>query len=187
MITKKLLLAGILATACTTVFAADESMADKSSAMSAKPVFMSAEWAKQACDAWNQDKTLTEKLEESGWAKNNGDKDYKVMQIYRKNCESSPRVEMRIAEKDGKAMCIYGGAAMTKEKDMRGEYDYTMYAKDKNWKRMGDGRDGPMKAMMMFRLHFSGPYGEAMGNMGPFKSFLLLTGKVDSDRSTCPK
>jgi len=126
------------------------------------------------------------KLASSGWVKNNGKLGYKVMQIYRKNCDSSPRVEMRIASKDGKAMCIYGGAQETKDDDMRGQYDYTMWAKDKYWERMGDGRDSPMKAMMFFRLHFKGPYGEAMSNMGPFKAFLLLTGKVDSDRSKCP-
>ena len=51
---------------------------------------------------------------------------------------------------------------------------------------MGDGRDGPMKAMMFGRLHFKGPKMEAMGNMGPFAKFLTLTGKVDSDRTKCP-
>jgi len=29
--------------------------------------------------------------------------------------------------------------------------------------------------------------GEAMGNMGPFKQFLLLPGKITADSSTCPK
>ena len=36
---------------------------------------------------------------------------------------------------------------------------------------------GPMKAMMLGRLSFSGSYGEAMGNMGPFTNFLRLVGK----------
>ena len=120
MITKKLLLAGILATACTTVFAADTKMEEKPAAASAKPVFMSAEWAKLACDAWNNEPTLTEKLKKSEWVDNHGTKAYKVMQIYREGCESSPRVEMHIADKDGKAMCVYGGAAMTKAEDMHG-------------------------------------------------------------------
>jgi len=50
---------------------------------------------------------------------------------------------------------------------------------------MGAGQYGPMKAMMFGRLHFSGPYGEAMGNMGPFGSFPLLAGKVEGTE-TCP-
>jgi len=186
MITKKILLAGILATVCTTVFAADTKMAEKPAAMAAKPVFMSAEWAKLACDAWNNEPTLTEKLKKSEWVDNHGTKAYKVMQIYREGCESSPRVEMHIADKDGKAMCVYGGAATTKAEDMSKKSDYIMWATDDHWARMGDGRDGPMKSMMFGRLHFKGPKMEAMGNMGPFAKFLLLTGKVDSDRSKCP-
>jgi hypothetical protein len=39
---------------------------------------------------------------------------------------------------------------------------------------------------LLGRLHFSGPKLEAMGNMGPFSSFLRLVGKVPSDASRCP-
>ena len=41
--------------------------------------------------------------------------------------------------------------------------------------------------MMLGRRSFSGPYGEATGNMGPFTNFLLLVGKVPSDTTACPK
>jgi len=44
-----------------------------------------------------------------------------------------------------------------------------------------------MRAMMFGRLKFDGPMMEAMGNMGPFANFLLLSGKVATDYSTCPK
>ena len=40
--------------------------------------------------------------------------------------------------------------------------------------------------MLFGRLNFAGPKMEAMGNMGPFKSFLLLVGKVPGDWATCP-
>jgi putative sterol carrier protein len=50
---------------------------------------------------------------------------------------------------------------------------------------MGAGEYGAMKAMMLGRLSFSGPYGEAMGNMGPFGNFLLLAGRVPGS-ATCP-
>jgi putative sterol carrier protein len=158
-----------------------------STSVMAAPVFMSGEWAAEACKAWNADKGLTEELKESGWVENNKGRGHKVMQIYRMECEDSPRVEMHIADKDGKATCIYGGWEKTKEADLDKSVDYVMFAKDKNWVRMGDGSDGPMKAMMFGRLKFKGPKMEAMGNMGPFAGFLRLTGKVESDRSSCPK
>ena len=151
----------------------------------AAPVFMSGEWAAEACKAWNADKGLTEELKESGWVENSGEKGYKVMQIYRRNCKDSPRAEMHISDKNGKATCVYGGWAKTEK--LNSSYDYIMSAKDKNWVKMGNGKLGAMGAMMTFRLIFSGPYGEAMSNMGPFGGFLRLTGKVESDRSSCPK
>jgi hypothetical protein len=36
------------------------------------------------------------------------------------------------------------------------------------------------------KLKFSGPKGEAMGVMGSFNDFLLLTGKVPGDKGACP-
>ena len=158
-----------------------------STSAQAAPVFMSGEWAAEACNAWNADKGLTEELKKSGWVENNKGRSHKVMQIYRMECKDSPRAEMQIADKDGKATCVYGGWVKTKEADLDKSVDYVMFAKDEHWVRMGDGSDGPMKAMMFGRLKFKGPKMEAMGNMGPFAGFLRLTGKVESDRSSCPK
>ncbi len=154
-------------------------------APAAKPVFMSAEWAALACDAWNRDPVLTDKLVESGWTDNDGKRGFKVMQIYRTDCPTSPRVEMRVSKKDGKALCVYGGKVETAKLDTG--MDYVMHAESKRWQEMGAGEYGPMRAMMFGRLKFDGPMMEAMGNMGPFANFLLIGGKVDSDRSTCPK
>ena len=55
-----------------------------------KPVFMSAEWAALACDAWNRDPVLTGKLVESEWVDNDGKRGFKVMQIYRSDCCDRP-------------------------------------------------------------------------------------------------
>lgn len=149
-------------------------------------VFMSSQWAKLACDAWNADSVLTEKLVESQWIDNDGSRGYKLLHIYRKDCgENSPRVELRISKKDGKAMCVYGGQIQTSELDSGA--DYLMFADTTRWQEMGRGDYGPMKAMMFGRLGFKGPKMEAMGNMGPFSNFLLLTGKVASDAANCPK
>lgn len=151
----------------------------------AEPVMMSADWGPAACEAWNRDATLTTKLVESGWVKNDKGRGFKVMQVYRSDCGERPTVEMRIVLKDGKAWCVYGGRTETARLD--GGADYVMSASTQRWKEMGAGEYGPMKAMMFGRLMFDGPYGEAMGNMGPFESFLLLVGKVPSDTGACPK
>jgi putative sterol carrier protein len=143
----------------------------------AAPVLMSADWAKDACAAWNKDSVLTDKLVESEWVKNDRGRGFKVMQVYRSDCGDKPTAEMRIALKDG-------GAPETAKLDSGA--DYVMRAETARWIEMGKGEYGPMAAMMFGRLGFEGPRMEAMGNMGPFGNFLLLVGKVPSDTAACP-
>ena len=152
-------------------------------AQAAEPALMSGAWAAAACDAWNADPVLTDELVKSGWVKNDKGRGYKVMQVYRSDCGDKPTAELRVALKDGKAQCVYGGPVENLTLD--GGADYVMHAKTERWKQMGAGEYGPMKAMMLGRLSFSGPYGEAMGNMGPFSNFLLLVGKVPGS-DACP-
>ena len=150
----------------------------------AAPVLLSPDWAKAACEAWNKDPVLTDKLAESGWAKNDQGRGYKVMQVYRTDCGDRASAEMRIALKDGKAMCVYGGAVEAAK--LESGSDYLMSAETARWLEMGKGEYGPMKAMMLGRLGFEGPKMEAMGNMGPFENFLLLVGKVPGESAACP-
>jgi putative sterol carrier protein len=154
-------------------------------AFGADPVLMSADWAKAACDAWNADPVLTDELAASGWAKNDKGRGYKVMHVYRTDCAASPRVEMRIALQENKAKCVYGGPVENAKPDL--DVDYVMHAETKRWDEMGKGEYGPMRAMMFGRLKFDGPNWEAMKNMGPFEQFLLIGGKVASDKSSCPQ
>jgi putative sterol carrier protein len=153
-------------------------------AVAEEPVLMSAAWAAAACEAWNADTVLTGDLAESGWIENDKGRGYKVMQVYRNDCGDKPTAELRVSLKEGKALCVYGGAIETAEPD--GGTDYVMNASTERWREMGADEYGPMKAMMLGRLKFSGPYGEAMGNMGPFKNFLLLVGKVPASTASCP-
>src|SRR5512140_2559151 len=141
-------------------------------AWAADPVLMSADWVRAACTAWNADAVLPVKLQESGWVENNKKRGQKVLRIARKDCPSSPQVELVIAPKDGRAQCIEGRAAGAAAIDT--DVDYLMTAETKRWVEMGRGEYGPMRAMMFGRLSFDGPMGEAMGNMGPFGSFLML-------------
>lgn len=149
------------------------------------PVLMSAEWGEAACAAWNADPVLTNKLVESGWIKNDKGRGYKIMQVFREDCGDKPTVELRVALVGNEASCTYGGAVQGTPLDSGA--DYVMHASTQRWLEMGAGDYGPMKAMMLGRLSFKGPYGEAMGNMGPFTNFLLLVGKVPSDSSICPR
>jgi len=149
----------------------------------AAPGLMTPDWAQQMCKAWNADPILTTKLVESGWIKNDKKRGFKAMQIYRSDCEGSARIELRVSEKDGKAMCVYGGKARAELDTL---VDYVMFAETARWVEMGKGEYGPMKAMFLQRLGFNGPMFEAMGNMGPFESFLLLVGKVPGDVTGCP-
>jgi putative sterol carrier protein len=149
-----------------------------------EPVLMSADWAAAACEAWNADPVLTGDLVSSGWVKNDKGRGYKAMRVYREDCGKTATAELRVSLTDGEARCTYGGAIGPEALDSGA--DYLMHATTRRWLEMGAGEYGPMKAMMLGRLSFSGPYGEAMGNMGPFTNFLRLVGKVPSDSKTCP-
>ena len=153
-----------------------------SPAIAEEIVFMSAEWAELACEAWNEDERLTGEL--GKWMQNDLDRGFKIMQIYRRDCEDSARVEMRIENRDGSTECVYGGAVTVEELNKKA--DYLMFADTRRWQEMGAGKYGPMKAMMFGRLKFKGPKGEAMNNMGPFGNFLVLTGQVPSNAEVCP-
>ena len=145
---------------------------------------LSADWSTGACEQWNKTPTLTDELAAT-WVKNDGGKGFKVIQLYRDECGEPSRTELRIAPKDGKAACVYGGRAETAKLD--GSVDYLMHATTEHWVEMGKGEYGPMRAMMFGRLSFNGPKMEAMGVMGPFEAFLLLVGKVEGDTAACPK
>ena len=149
----------------------------------AAPAMMSAEWTAQACDAWNKDANLTGGLGDK-WIKNDAGRGYKIIHLYRTDCGEATQTEMKIVAKDGKAMCVYGGAMQTAKMDYA--VDYTMHATTERWNEMGVGEYGPMKAMMFGRLQFDGPKLEAMGNMGPFEHFLLLVGQVPAEWGGCP-
>ena len=145
---------------------------------------MSPGWAQAMCAAWNGDEALTGQLVASGWIRNDGGRGFKSMQVWRNDCGASERVEMRIALKEDKAQCVFGGPAGAQP--LSRDSDYQMWADSPRWREMGAGDYGPMKAMMFGRLQFDGPKLEAMGNMGPFEHFLLLVGKVPANWGACP-
>jgi len=157
-------------------------MAAFATAAHAAPPMMSVEWTAQACDAFNKDPVLTNDLG-TKWIKNNAGRGYKIIHLYRTDCGEATQTELKIQDKDGKPICVYGGAVQSSKMDYA--VDYTMHATTDRWDEMGAGEYGPMKAMMFGRLKFTGPKMEAMSVMGPFEHFLLLPGKVPGDKA-CP-
>jgi putative sterol carrier protein len=153
-------------------------------AVQAAPALLSGEWAASACEQWNRTPSLTDELADK-WVKNDGGKGFKVIHLYRTECGEASKTELRIAAKNGKAACTYGGKLETTTLDSG--VDYVMHATTDRWGEMGRGEYGPMRAMMFGRLQFSGPKMEAMSVMGPFENFLLLVGKVEGDTAACPK
>jgi len=145
----------------------------------AQPPFMSPEYAKQFCDLWNKTDDLTEGL--ADWSKNVREgKEYRTIQFYRSDCGGPEKaVEVHIVNKDGKAICVYGGKAVDPNPD------FQMYATDENWKSLARGEFGFMGMGIMTKMTFKGSKIEAMQNMGPFKAFLLNLGKVPHT-DACP-
>lgn len=160
--------------------------------------FMDEAWAQKVCTKWNQTKTLTNELyqieTEEGdgysWVGNDGDRGYKIVQIYRTECGEAGKIQLNIVSENEQAICKFGGKPDGKALDSG--LDYVMHAKDKDWACMGEGRFGcgAMGAMMSGKLKFKGPKFEAMKVMGPFEAFLQMTDDVDSGSKTgeenCP-
>jgi putative sterol carrier protein len=148
----------------------------------AAPVLMSAPWTQGFCEAWNQTPALADGLA-GEWLHDDKGRGYKIVQMYRDDCGKAGVVELKIVPKDGHAHCSYGGAAADAP-DFG--VDFLMHATTADWKAMGTGDPGPMWAMMSGKLQFEGPKMVAMRAIEPFKSFLLLVGRVPYAASTCP-
>ena len=140
--------------------------------------YMSADWATQACQGWNASAPLANELG-AKWVKNDKNRGYKIIQMYRTDCGAAGKVEMKIAAQDGKALCTQAGPAVTSKLDY--DVDYLMHASTKDWK----SDMNPATAMMFGALKFDGPKMEAMSVMGPFKAFMTLASKVPGD-AACP-
>ncbi len=156
--------------------------------------FMDEKWAQQACDAWNKSPVLTGQLAQMPgdmfgdgykWIDNDAGRGYKIIKIFRdgNNCGPKKAIQLTIAKKNGKAMCVYGGKPDGKK--MNFSVDYVMHATDKNWTCMGTGSCGVMGSMMTGKLKFQGPKMEAMKVMDPFAGFLKLTGQVPGAKNAC--
>lgn len=74
--------------------------------------FMDTTWAQQACTAWNKSTVITSKLmknaeddseEGYSWVKNNANRGYKIIQLYRTSCGETTKVQLNIGLAWGEA------------------------------------------------------------------------------------
>jgi len=143
-------------------------------------VMLSEPWGQAACEAWNADAVLSEGLFESGWVTNHkNNRGFRIIEIYRSDCPNSPHIQLKLVPQGKRAECAASGPMFDKE------WDFLMYAKTADWVAMGKGEVGPMGGMMTGKLKFDGSMWEAMQNMGPFKNFLLLFGKIPTSVDAC--
>lgn len=147
-------------------------------------VFMDAEWAEEMCEAWNNNETLTTKLD--GFMKNDLGRGYKLFNLERRDCseEGSAPVQFKLQAVGGQTKCVYGGEIVD---ELDFDADYAMAATTGTWRELGNaGKLRLMAAMTVGALGFKGPKTEAMANMGSFLSFLNLVGISEAELYECP-
>jgi len=132
------------------------------------------EWAAGVCNAWNKDSRLTTDLVDK-WVNRDAGRGYKIIQLECIDCANNYQSELRIAQKYGKAMCVYGGTVQSQRDS---NVDYLLSAKNQHWIEMGNGELLAMRAMMFGKLKFQGPKMEIMAALDPFGALLQLTGNA---------
>jgi putative sterol carrier protein len=126
--------------------------------------------SEQMANEFNKSSTPAE-LVASGWAANDAGRGYKILQV--KVNDENVAAELHI-DNNGKAIAAFDSIQTS---NLNFDVDYLMSADMDDWAAMGTGKSGPMYHMTFGGLSFKGPMGEAMGNMGPFASFLVNIGK----------
>jgi len=130
--------------------------------------FMSPAFAKQVCASWNTS-SLPAKLGMTGskWINKGKVKGIQTMIFWVKNCKTQ-RVQLTVENKDGKAICTYGGIAKTTKPDWK------IYPPSYKWYKCATG----VNPMWQLMGNFNGSMGVAMGNMSNFKIFFKVVGRL---------
>jgi len=159
------------------------------------PVFMSAEFAQLLVEAWNSSplpvKLGTKEAGGSDWIntpnKYTGEKrNRQVIIMSRRDCPSMAKVQLTIENRDGKAVCTYGGAITEKYEKAEWAFAPTTV----QWYKFASGVWGYMQ-MPGIMSGFRGPMFVARANIGNFGEFWKVVGrvakKVNADYTTsCP-
>ncbi len=122
--------------------------------------FLSIEWAKAYCQAWNNNEKLTKALAS-----------FSNRLQYRCSDKELPPIQLVI--ENGK--CTYAGAAEEGKK-----VDFDMYATCENWKKIANGEVGPRAAMLTKKLGFKGSMITAMKYMSAFEESLRMMSQIEA-------
>lgn len=144
--------------------------------------FLSPEFAKLVCDAWNQSE-LPQKLgtKDAGgndWIltenKYTGEvRNKQVLIMSRRDCNAMPKVQLTIENKNGKAVCTYGG--ILTESYEKAEWAFAPTTVQ--WYKFASGIWGYMQ-MPGIMKGFRGPMFVARANIDNFGTFWKIVGKV---------
>lgn len=158
-------------------------------------VFMGPEFAKLMVDAWNisplPDKLGSKSVGGSDWIntpnKYTGEKtNRQVIIMSRRDCHSIPKVQLTIENKDGRAVCTYGGAM--KERYEKAEWAFS--PRTIQWFKFAAGNWGYTQ-MPGIMSGFRGPMFVARANIDNFGEFWKVAGqlakRINADiTSACP-
>jgi len=135
--------------------------------------FLDKNFTTELCKAWNNS-TLPNKLGEKGsnWINKGKKKGTQTMVFWVKNCKTK-KVQLTVENKDGKAICTYGGIAKTTKPDWK------IYPPSYKWFKCATG----VNPMWQLLGNFSGSMGVAMKNMGNFKVFFKVVGKLSKSKN----
>jgi hypothetical protein len=158
-------------------------------------VFMGPEFAKLMVDAWNTsslpDKLGSKSVGGSDWIntpnKYTGEKsNQQVIIMSRRDCPSIPKVQLTIENKDGRAVCTYGGPMKVNFE----KAEWAFSPKTVQWYMFAAGNWGYTQ-MPGIMSGFRGPMFVARANIDNFGEFWKVAGrlakKINADINTaCP-
>jgi len=144
--------------------------------------FLSPEFAKVVCDAWNQSelpqKLGTKDVGGNEWIltqnKYTGEvRNKQVLVMSRRDCSAMPKVQLTIENKNGKALCTYGGALTESYEKAEWAFAPTTV----QWFKFASGVWGYMQIPGIMK-GFRGPMFVARANIDNFGTFWKIVGKV---------
>ncbi|HNX23784.1 MAG TPA: hypothetical protein PKG60_07020 [Spirochaetota bacterium] len=177
------------------VFSAPGFFTETAHAGNGAVIFMSSDFAKLLVDAWNNS-SLPVKLgsKETGgsdWIntpnKYTGEKrNRQVIVMSRRDCPSMPKVQLTIENKQGRAVCTYGGLMI----DNYDKAEWAFSPTTTQWYKFASGDWGYMQ-MPGIMPGFRGPMFVARANIDNFGEFWKVAGrvakKINADyTSSCP-
>ncbi|MCX8124442.1 MAG: hypothetical protein N3F66_09785 [Spirochaetes bacterium] len=145
-------------------------------------VFLSPEFTKLVCEAWNKSelpqKLGTKETGGNGWIltenKYTGEvRNKQVLVMSRRDCDGMPKVQLTIENKNGKAVCTYGGALT----EVYEKAEWAFAPTTVQWYKFASGIWGYMQ-MPGIMKGFRGPMFVARANIDNFGTFWKIVGRV---------